>query len=60
MVEGKNGFLAPVIFSPDVIRQFHAKSGGFGKDDGTAMPPCMGYRLRAEDNPFGTGAQERL
>ncbi len=22
MVEGKNGFLTPVIFSPDVVRQF--------------------------------------
>jgi hypothetical protein len=60
MVEGRNGFLAPGMFSPDVVKDFHAKWGGFGKDDGTPMPPCMGYRIGAEENPFGTGAKEQL
>ena len=60
MVDGKKGFLAPAIFSPDVVRQFHAKWGGFGRDGETPMPPCMGYRLGAEENPFGTGAAELL
>jgi hypothetical protein len=60
MVEGRNGFLAPAIFSPAVVRQFHAKWGEFGKDQGTPMPPCIGYRIGAEENPFGTGPKERL
>jgi hypothetical protein len=60
MVEGKKGFLAPAIFAPDVVKQFHAKWGGFGRDGETSMPPCVGYRIGAEENPFGTGARERL
>jgi hypothetical protein len=60
MVDGKQGFLAPAIFSPEVVRQFHAKWAGFGRCGGTPMPACMGYRIGAEENPFGTGAEERL
>ena len=59
-MEGKNGFFAPAIFSPDVVRQFHSKWDGFGRDDGTPMPPCMGYRISADENPFGSGEKERL
>ena len=59
-VEGRNGFFVPAIFSPEVVQQFHAKWDGFGKDDDTPIPPCIGYRIGAEENPFGTGAEERL
>jgi type II secretory pathway pseudopilin PulG len=60
MMDGKQGFLAPSIFRPDVVKQFHAKWGGFGRDGEMAMPPCLGYLISAEENPFGTGAKERL
>ena len=60
MMDGRKGFLAPAIFTAEVVKQFHAKWGEFGRDDGAPMPPCMGYRISAEENPFGTGAQERL
>jgi hypothetical protein len=60
MTEGKNGFLAPAIFTPEVVRQFHTKWDGFGRDGDTPMPPCMGYRIFAEENSFDMGAKERL
>ncbi len=60
MIEGSSGFLAPSLFTPEVVRQFHAKWGGFGRDGDTSLPPCMGYRISADENPFGTGAKDRL
>ncbi len=59
-VDRKRNFLAPAIFTPEVVRQFHVKWGGFGRDGETPMPPYMGYRISAEENPFGTGAKTRL
>jgi hypothetical protein len=29
-------------------------------NDGTSIPPCMGYRIGADENPFGTGAKDEL
>jgi hypothetical protein len=61
MVEGRRGFLAPAIFTPGVVRAFHRQCRGFrDSNDGTAIPPCMGYRLGAEENPFGTAAKDEL
>ena len=61
MVDGRKGFLAPAIFTPDVVKQFHDQCDGFQQHNGgTPIPPCMGYRVSAEENPFGTGAKERL
>lgn len=60
MVDGKRNFLAPALFTSEVVRQFHAKWGGFGRDGDTPIPPCLGYLISAEENPFGTGAKERL
>jgi hypothetical protein len=61
MVDGKKGFLAPAIFTPEVVKGFYDRCQGFREhDEGTPIPPCMGYRLKAEENPFGTGAQDRL
>jgi hypothetical protein len=53
-------FLAPAIFSREVVDGFHARWRGFGRDGTTMMPACMGYRLDADENPFGTGAVDVL
>jgi hypothetical protein len=43
------------------MMSFHKQCQGFkGSNDGTPIPPCMGYRIGAEDNPFGTGAKDEL
>jgi hypothetical protein len=61
MIDGKKGFLAPAIFRPDVVKAFHEQCNGFkGSNDSTPLPPCMGYRVGAEENPFGTGAKEEM
>jgi len=56
MVDGRKGFLAPAIFTPKIVKGFHDRC----HDGPTPIPPCMGYRLRADENPFDTGSQERL
>jgi hypothetical protein len=61
MIDGRKGFLAPAIFTPEVIKAFHKQCQEFkGSNDGTPIPPCMGYRIGAEENPFGTGAKDEL
>jgi hypothetical protein len=59
-VQGKKGFLAPAIFTPEVVQRFHDQCHAFGEHNGGAPIPAMGYRLKAEENPFGTGAAEKL
>jgi hypothetical protein len=59
-VDGRNSFLAPAIFSPDVVRKFHARWARFGLDGGDPMPPCTGYRIGADENPFESAAQDKL
>jgi hypothetical protein len=55
MVDGIKGFLAPAIFTPKVVQRFHDRCQGFREhNSGTSIPPYMGYRLGAEENPFGT------
>jgi hypothetical protein len=61
MLDGKQGFLAPAIFSPEIVKGFYDRCQRFREhNDGIPIPPCMGYRLKAEENPFDTGAQDRL
>jgi hypothetical protein len=61
MIDGKKGFLAPAIFTPEIVKAFHKQCDGFkGSNDGEPIPPCMGYRIGADENPFGTGAKEEL
>ena len=61
MIDGKKGFLAPAMFTPEVVKAFHKQCDGFKwVNDGTPIPPCIGYRIGAEENPFGTGAKEKL
>ena len=61
-----NQFMAPAIFTPAIVQAFHDKWGGFGYDGadanspGTPIPACMGYKLSAAENPFGTGALDCL
>lgn len=64
---GSNGSLyAPAIFSPQIVQAFHDRWGSFGVDDvhndpnGVKIPVCMGYKLAADENPFGTGAVDCL
>ena len=60
-IEKQNGFLAPAIFTPAVVEEFHAKCNGFrAYNGGTTLPACMGYRITAEENPFRTGPMDRL
>src|SRR5262245_50948015 len=61
MIDGRKGFLAPAIFTPEVVMAFHMQCQGFkGSNDGTPIPPCMGYRIGADENPFGSGAKDEL
>jgi hypothetical protein len=61
MIDGRRGFFAPTIFTPEVVKAFHKQCQGFrDSNDGTPIPPCMGYRLGAEENPFGSGAKDQL
>jgi hypothetical protein len=61
-VQASNGgaFLAPAIFSGDIVESFHAHWNGFGRDGTKSMPACMGYLLDADENPFGNGAADVL
>jgi hypothetical protein len=61
MVDGRKGFLAPAMFTPEVVRAFHKQCRGFkDSNDGKPIPPCMGYLLGAEENPFGDGPKDEL
>jgi hypothetical protein len=54
------GFMAPAIFSKPVVNRFHATWGSRGNDGMTTIPPCMGYRLAPNENPFADNAADRL
>jgi len=54
------GFMAPALFTYAVVKKFHDRWNGFGDDDGDPIPVCMGYKLDADENPFGTGAVDEL
>src|SRR5712692_766686 len=51
--KNRNLFKAPAIFSEALVDSFYARWDGFGSDDGTPMPSCMGYKLTADENPYG-------
>jgi hypothetical protein len=61
-----SNFYAPAIFTPAVVQQFHDHWAQFGRDGispnnpGTPIPACMGYKVAADENPFGTGALDCL
>ncbi len=61
MIDGKKGFLAPAIFTEEIVKKFHDQCDAFRwSNDGKAIPACMGYRLGADENPFGSGAKDQL
>lgn len=61
MIDGRKGFFAPAIFTPELAKAFHEKCNGFRwSNGGKAIPPCMGYHIGAEENPFGSGAKDQL
>ena len=53
-------FAAPAIFTPEIVNAFAERWGSFGVDAtngvGPQLPPAMGWKLAAPENPFGTGA----
>jgi len=60
---------APAIFTDEIVKAFHNNWGIFGVDrdnnappneSDTSMPPCMGYKLAANENPFAARASECL
>jgi len=57
---------APAIFSTDIMTQFLAKlTGGDhnydgGKNTGTFMEDCMGYKIAADENPYDAAASDCL
>ncbi|MFX0163010.1 MAG: M23 family metallopeptidase, partial [Candidatus Hodarchaeota archaeon] len=53
-------FMAPAIFNSTLVDEFHDKWYRFESDGSVLMPACMGYKLRAHENPFGTGDVEIL
>jgi hypothetical protein len=55
---GQPLFLAPAVFTPEAVTAFAAKFAD--TDSGQPIPPCMGWKLDAAENPFGTGAVDCL
>lgn len=61
LMSGKpRGFMAPAIFSKAIVQRFHATWGNRGTDGMIAIPPCMGYRLAPNENPFEYTAEDAL
>ena len=59
-INGYDSFMAPAIFTQAIVDGFHARFNGFANDGPDPIPACMGYKLVAEENPFGTGAADCL
>lgn len=55
------GILAPSIFTPEAVAAFAAEFGDRGGyENGVRLPACIGYKVSAEQNPYGTGARDCL
>ncbi|MDQ1329021.1 MAG: hypothetical protein QG641_2310 [Candidatus Poribacteria bacterium] len=58
--KSKNYFMAPALFTPEVVQKFYETWRGESSMDGnTPIPPCMGYMLGDYENPFD-GAVDKL
>lgn len=57
-------FQAPAIFNRDTLKEFYARWKAFGFDSPQGyenpIPPCMGWKLAPEENPFEAVAVECL
>lgn len=52
---------SPSIFTPAAVAQLQARFGSpGGVENGQPLPACVGYRITADENPFGTGASDCL
>lgn len=52
---------SPSIFTPEAVAAYAEKFGDRGGyENGAKLPACMGYKVSAEENPFGTGASDCL
>ena len=52
---------SPSIFTPAAVGQMQARFGSpGGVENGQPLPPCIGYRINADENPFGTGVSDCL
>ena len=67
----RKGGIVPAIFTEEIVQDFHSRWGlGKGEseqwrknylmDGDVKIPACMGYKISAEENPFGTGPLECL
>jgi hypothetical protein len=56
--------MAPAIFSKETVAQFYGtwKNQGFDSTSGTSnpIPPCMGWKLAASENPYADKAVDCL
>ena len=50
--EGGGGFISPSIFDEKIVREFHRRWNLFPNDPDAPIPPCMGYMLEPDENPF--------
>lgn len=49
------------IFTPAAVAQIQARFGSpGGVENGQPLPACIGYRINADENPFGTGVSDCL
>jgi hypothetical protein len=62
LIGGRNrSFQSPSIFDNRIVQRFHATwDGRRGSDDGDPIPPCLGYKLAPQENPFNSGPQDAL
>ena len=50
--EGGGGFISLSIFDQKIVREFHRRWNLFPNDPDAPIPPCMGYMLETDENPF--------
>jgi len=65
LINGATGaFMAPAIFSKETVAEFYGtwKNLGFDSDGGpkNPIPPCIGWKLAAEENPLENRAVDCL
>lgn len=57
---GGGGFVAPAIFNNEIVREFHRRWNLFPNDPDAPIPPCIGFKLDADENPFQRKPVDRL
>lgn len=55
------GIASPSLFTDEAVQRLAAKFGDRGgTENGVVLPACIGYKISAAENPFGTGAVDCL